>query len=79
MVRRGFTTVSAIFSRDIFTITGPETNGDACSGVLALRRGRKMEKEREYGAKEIGDERRVKEATTRGGGEWNENRFYFIR
>lgn len=31
MVRR-FTTVPAIFSRDIFTITRPETNGDACSG-----------------------------------------------
>lgn len=50
MVRR-FTTVPAIFSRDIFTITRPETNGDACSGdrlTAEAGRGKEEEREREY-------------------------------
>lgn len=65
MVRR-FTTVPAIFSRDIFTITRPETNGDACSGDRLTtgagreegRGGRIRRGRARRGAKEIRDERR---------------------
>lgn len=54
-----FTTVPAIFSRDIFTITRPETNGDACSGDRLTTEEEEEEEEGRGREGEEGGRRRI--------------------